>query len=150
MFTQGLLNQRAIVEIEPGIAIDHQKRLIPQQWQRLNDAAGRLQRTLLGRPVNGHAKRTAITQGLDQLVAEPGVVDHLLGDSGCFELFDMVDDERLAPDSQQRLGQQVSQRAHPLATASGQDHRLHGFTPALAIPGNTTCSSHWPKRANTG
>ena len=39
---------------------------------------------------------------------------------------EVMDDQWLASDRQQRLGGMVGQRAHPFATPGGQNHRLHG------------------------
>ncbi|MNQ94108.1 hypothetical protein D3C85_1096090 [compost metagenome] len=151
---QRLIHQSAIIPVNPGIAIDHQKGFWAQQGQCLHYAARGLEGALLRRPQDLDPELAAIAERLHQLVAEPGVVDHKLGHPGRLELLDVVDDEGLAPHRQQRLGQQVGERAHPLPTARGQDHRLHGCSPeacaTLSRPGSTTCSSHRPKRASTG
>ncbi|MNQ32780.1 hypothetical protein D3C85_461950 [compost metagenome] len=153
---QRLIHQSAIIRINPGIAVDHQKGLAAEQWQCLHDAARSLEGTLLRRPQDLDPELAAIAEGLHQLVAKPGVVDDKLGHPGRLELLDVVDDEGLAPHRQQRLGQQVGERAHPLPTARGQDHRLHDGSPARRAsavrvrPGSTIRCNQSPKRASTG
>ncbi len=52
-------------------------------------------------------------------------VDHEIDEARAREALDQVHDERPAAGLEQRLGYAIGERAHALAAARGQDHRLH-------------------------
>jgi hypothetical protein len=97
--------QRGVVVRGPDVAGDDHDRAGGQQRQRGGDAARGLQRLGLARPGEADAERGD--------VAVPGAGEGL----------DLVDDQRLAAERQQRLRAGVGERPHPFAASGGEDHR---------------------------
>jgi hypothetical protein len=73
--------------------------------------------------VQRHAVLASVAEHVDEHVREMRRVDRDVAVARARERLDLVDDERLAGDLQQRLGQRVGERAHAIAAARGEDHR---------------------------
>jgi len=66
------------------------------------------------------------------------MVDHDIGEPGPGQRLQVILDQALAARLHQRLGRVQGERAHPLAFAGRQDHRLH-----------TLASAGWRKLASS-
>ncbi len=133
------------VDIGADVAIDQHEGFTTQQWQRPKDTAPGLQRLTFGGKANGDTQATAVAQDGFQLVAQPGVVDHQVGDTSGGQRLDMVLDERTTVHFDQWLGARQRQRTHPFALARRQDHGLHGWARSAC-----NSSSRAPRSASSG
>jgi hypothetical protein len=115
--------QRGVVVRGPDVAGDDQDRAGGQQRQRGGDAARGLQRLGFARPGEAHAEGGTVAERRHQLVGEVGGVDRDVAVPGAGEGLDLVDDQRLAAERQQRLRAGVGERPHPLAASGGENHR---------------------------
>ena len=116
------------IPIAPDVAVDHQEGLVvPEQGQRVGDAAGGFQCALrFGRIGDRQAPARAVTQRRFDLQTEMRVVDHHLAQAGPRQALQMPDDQRFAAHRQEGLGREIGQRPHALAAPGSQNHCLHG------------------------
>jgi hypothetical protein len=82
--------------------------------------------TAFERVADGQAEARAVAQRRDDLLLQPGGVDHHLAHAAAREGREMPLDQRLAAHAQQRLRAGVGQRPHAFAAAGGEDDRFHG------------------------
>ncbi|MNQ86553.1 hypothetical protein D3C85_1017510 [compost metagenome] len=143
------LMQHTEVVIGPDVAIDHDKGVITQQRQCTENPAAGFQRLALRRVLDADAIARTVAQIILDLLTEPGMVDHDLGKPGGRQRSQVILDQRHSAGANQRLWRGQGQRAHALAFAGRQNHRLHAFTPARRLASSTSSSASSGRRAIT-
>jgi hypothetical protein len=111
----------------------------PEQRQSSQDAAAGFERALrLLAETDLHAEALAATQCAADELALPREIDDDAFDARARQCLEVILDERLAADFQQRLRPRVGQRAHPFAAPGGQDHGAHSASRAKASSAGST------------
>ena len=113
--------ERAQRKVRPDVAVQDQERLLAEQRQRRIDAAAGAERFRSFRAVaDRDAARRAVAERLADPVAEPGQVDHDFANAEIDERGEVVLDEAVAADLEQRFRQFLGQRAHALAAPAAR------------------------------
>src|SRR5262245_52308955 len=118
-------------KVGPHVAVDDEEWLVAQERQRGEQAAPRAER--LGPLIavaDRDAARAAVPERLADAIAVPGQVDDDVAHAEVDERGEVILDQPVAADLEQRLRQLLRQRAHALAAAGREDHRFQRGGPA--------------------
>src|SRR5690606_23363357 len=111
--------------IAPYVAIYDKKGLLVEKRQRLDDAAGGLERLGFRRVGDVGAVPAAVSQSLFYSGAQPGVVDDQVLDAGRYHALDLPLDQGLSAYRQEGLGHGVGARPHAFTAAGRKYHGAH-------------------------
>ena len=126
------------------VAVDHQEWVAVDHRRRLDQpAAGLEQKFAFVGDGDREIRRLGCEMGFKR-IGEIVDVDHQLADPGSAQPVEHMIDQRLAGQLDQRLGPGRGQRPHPLAQASGHDHRrVRHFGDDFGAQSKRAAKGHW-------
>ena len=122
------IHQLAEIHLEQGVPVEHQRRLAVEKRFHLLDAPAGSQNHRFARVGDPHAEPRPVAQRVFDERPQMMQVDDHVAEPVAPEQQQVPDDERRAPDRQERLRNAVRQRPQAGPETGRQDHGFHEIT----------------------